>query len=522
MGQCQLIRQSLDVDQIVVGRERRHSKANFQGCHFQGKTSRPLQCQYGPGNIRLGTLVSPKTRRFADEYSLLATTVGSGSSGDVQLARCLQGDGLVAVKILDKTGLTKKQQRALIREVDILLGMDHSNIIRLLQVFDEHDKIYLVMEYCSGGTLEEKLEKKDRFGEREAALVMHQVLSAVSYCHSRPSGKVIHRDLKLANFVYNQKGEDAMLKLLDFGLSRVLAPGGSINSAAGTLEFMAPEVLREEQHGEACDLWSVGIMAYTLVSGKLPFDGADAEIESAILRGDWHMNDDVWAGVSASAKAFVTSLLCSDPRGRPNADAALSLPWMAEVTAQSKLDATPPLTMDVLHRLEQFANENAMRRAAAAIAVYSQVELQGDDVDAAEKQFHSVDANGHGTITQEELTKVLQLELGIGPDRCRWIFEQMDLNGDKEIQRSEFLAAVVGVRLLRSNKEVGKAFKHFDSSQDGKIHPGELAGMLGDTFCGRPTKHIFSELDSNGDHVVDFEEFSSMVNTSNPKLLNDM
>merc|ERR1712070_94572 len=135
----------------------------------------------------------------------------------------------------------------------------------------------------------------------------------------------------------------------DFGLSRVLAPGGSINSAAGTLEFMAPEVLREEQHGEACDLWGVGIMAYKLLSGKLPFDGTDTEIESSILRGDWHMNDDVWAGISAAAKGFVTSLLCSDPCGRPNADAALCLPWMAEVTAQAKLDAPPPLTMDVLH-----------------------------------------------------------------------------------------------------------------------------------------------------------------------------
>lgn len=435
-------------------------------------------------------------------------------SGDVRLAQCLRTGGFVAVKTLEKAGLTKKQQRVLMREVDIHLCMDHTNIIRLLQVFDEADKVYLVMEYCSGGTLSERLAEKGKLSEKEAALVVYQALSAISYCHGRPSGKVIHRDLKLDNFVYNQKGDAAVLKLLDFGLSRVIAPGGPLlKNAAGTLEFMAPEVLRDEQHGEACDLWAIGVMAYTLLSGKLPFDGSDNDsIESAILQGNLLMNGGLWDGISGPPKAFIMQLLSKYPAERPSADAALLQPWMAQF--KTKAEYAPPLSMDVLRGIESFAGENVMRRAAAAIAVYSQIDLEGEDVKLAEKQFRSFDVDGNGAISQEELTHVLQRESGISAERCQWVFEQLDIDGDQEIQRSEFLAAVVGARLLRSHSEIDKAFNHFDLSNDGKIHPRELTGILGETFCGMSTKRVFSEVDRNGDNVIDFDEFSSMVKTS--------
>jgi len=114
----------------------------------------------------------------------------------------------------------------------------------------------------------------------------------------------------------------------------------------------------------------------------------------------------------------------------------------------------------------------------------------------------------------------LQSELGITAERCRWVFDQLDLVGDRQIQRSEFLAAVLGARLLRSEAEIHKAFNCFDLAKDGKIHPAELVGVLGNTFCGKPTKDIFAQLDTNGDHVIDFNEFSVMVNDprcSSPK-----
>merc|ERR1719454_700313 len=257
-------------------------------------------------------------------------------------------------------------------------------------------------------------------------------------------------------------------------------------------------------------------MAYTLLSGKLPFDGTDdTKLESAILEGDLQMNDDVWEGISEGAKNFIRELLNNNPAKRPTAEAALLMPWMAS-TSEIVVPASEgtQASLNVLRCLEDFATENAVRRAAAAIAVCSQTDLKGEDVQLAENQFQSIDADENGSISEDELTKVLQLELGIPSEKCQWIFKQLDLNGDHEIQRSEFLAAVVGARLLCSSTEIDKAFKCFDFSRDGKIHKMELIGMLGDSFCGKPTNQIFSELDVNGDLVIDFHEFSSMVKTS--------
>lgn len=519
MGQCQAVDQDFNgYTEVVVGRERKHRRASVNAAHARTQKQSASTCQAHPINLRHSSIVSPKSRCFAEDYTLLATTLGHGMSGDVRLARCCRSGGLVAVKTLDKTnGLLRKEQsvrHALLREVDIHLRMDHANIVRLLQVFDEPDKIYLVMEYCSGGTLVDKLQERVRFDEQESAALIHQMLSAVNYCHCRPSGKVIHRDLKLANFVFDRQDGRAVLKLLDFGLSRVILPGGPlVKNAAGTLEFMAPEVLRGQQHGEACDLWAIGVMAYLLLSGELPFDGLDSdELEHAILKGDFHMSGAVWTGISESAKSFVRELLSSNPAERPSADVALGRPWMSTVL-DSKAEDSTVVFLDLLERIEGFAKENPMRRAAAAIAVYSQLHLEGEDVELALKQFRSLDVNRNGVISQKEMTKVLQRELGISSERCHWVFQQLDLDGDREIHLSEFLAAAIGARLLRSHTMIDQVFDCIDVSKDGKIQSQELTSILGETFCGRQTKHIFSELDTNGDHEIDLSEFSAMVAT---------
>lgn len=458
-------------------------------------------------------MTQPRSRCFADEFELLPTSLGSGMSGEVLLGRCRIAGGLVAVKTLSKQGLTKKQQYALLREVDIYSRLDHANITRLLRVFDEDDKTYLVMEYCSGGNLGEKLLEKRRFEEKEAAVAVHQALSAIAYCHSQ---KVVHRDIKLVNFVYNSK--DGALKLLDFGVSRLLAPGAQLpNSIAGTLEFMAPEVLRGEQHGQGCDIWAIGVIAHSLLTGKLPFDGVeDRDVERAILGGSLELKDEDWAGISEHAKAFVQGLLSNDPAERPSAKTALLTPWMTMVAPRIDAADTQILRKQDLRGIEGFASENSMRRAAAAMAVYSKVDLEGDDVKLADLQFQTLDTDGSGAISEKELTQVLQSELGITAERCRSMFDQLDLLGNREIHRSEFLAAVVGTRLLRSESgsltELRKAFNCFDQSRDGKIHLNELVSVLGKTFCGKPTQDIFLQLDTNCDQMIDFSEFSSMVN----------
>jgi calcium-dependent protein kinase len=262
-----------------------------------------------------------------------------------------------------------------------------------------------------------------------------------------------------------------------------------------------------------CDMWSVGIMAHNLLTGQLPFDGCDEkEVEMSIVRGKLAMESSVWDGVGEAARSFVKELLSTNPAERPTAESALTHPWIQSMVWSN--DTCGPLSIDVLTSIEKFANANSIRRAAANLAVLGQIDLKGEDVKLAERQFNSLDIDGNGTISQKELTDVLQQELGISPERSAWVFEQLDLDGDSEIQRSEFLAAVVGARFLQSRSDVEKAFQCFNLTKRGKICQKDLTNVLGKTFCGKPTKQIFTELDVNSDRVIDFVEFSAHVDTS--------
>lgn len=497
------------------------------------------------GNLRVGAKVSPACRSLASEYELMDTVLGTGMSGTVLLGRprCCSGsfsasleatstqtgssststaappspvsEGLVAVKTLEKKGLTDTQVGRLLLEVDIYLRMDHVNIAKLLRVFNEAEKVYLVMEYCSGGSLCDRLLQSGPFSDQAAAAAVRQVLSAVNYCHCHPEGKVCHRDLKHSNFIYSSDREGAPLKLVDFGLSRVLQKHRQISSYAGTLYYMAPEVVLRQKYDESCDLWSVGVIAYSLLCGEPPFGGTTEQgVVEAIARAHFSMDGEVWKGVSENAKDLIRRLLQVDPSKRPTAEQALQHPWLVAAAASKCWGPQVPvrLSKTVLERVRRFAHESAVRRAAAALVVYSRG-IPGFDESARllEAQFRALDADGNGTISAGELVQALQETLGVPPKEAAWIFSQLDVDGDTELHHSEFLAAAMGAHLLRCTDTVREAFSRFDLDRDGKIDLGELLAVLGPRFCGTPTQDIFNQLDKNGDSAVDLDEFSSCI-----------
>jgi len=494
-----------------VGRERRYSRQLLQQnrlerLELQTRTQRRLDTQNTCwlGDIRLGTLVSPRCRTFAAEYKLTTASVGKGMSGHVRLACARQEPQCkVAVKTLDKKGLSQRALRDLRREVDIYLRMDHAHIVQLLRVFDEHEKIYLVMEYCSGGSLAQRLEQQGHYTEQAAADAIRQVLRAVSYCHSRPVGAVCHRDLKLANFVYVDDGE--LLKLVDFGLSRVLAPGGPrLQNCAGTLDFMAPEVLLRRAYNESCDLWSVGVMAFCLLTGHRPYGGTtEAEVMDAIQSGKLQTECEVWRGTRDSSRDFVLRLLELQPSEHP---------WLAKAASEPSGEVkTRTVSGEVLRSVRSFASESPANRAVAALLAYADGAPAGEDVDFVEEQFRMLDTDGNGTLSLAELMGPLREALGVSEEECQRIFDGIDVVNDHEIQRSEFLAAATFARLVHNESAIRRAFNRLDLDQDGQISVMELTAVLGQRFCGEPSSKIFREWDSNGDQAVSFEEFMAVL-----------
>jgi len=483
------------------------------------------------GNLRVGAKVSPPCRTFSSEYELLDKVVGKGMNGDILLAKPRQDvrlfdeggtsapcssdqEGLVAVKKLDKKGLSEAELSKVLMEVDIYLKMDHAHICKLLQVFNEEAAVYLVMEYCSGGSLSDCLLKAGRYNEERAATVLRQVLSAVNYCHCHPEGKVCHRDLKHSNFLYASEEEGAALKMLDFGLSRVLSEScPRLSTFAGTLYYMAPEVVTGQRYNESCDMWSVGVMAYSLLCGEPPFHrSTDEGVAKAISRAELgDMNSKGWAGVSDLAKDFTKQHLQVDPSRRPTAEEALQHPWLTTLTGGPPgtpgQKAAVPLSRDVLERVRCFAHESPVRRASAALVVYSRGRLVSEQAHDLEAQFSALDVDGNGTISATELVQALETTLGISPSEANFIFGQLDLDGDTMIHHSEFLAAAMGAEVLQCSHAVHEAFSRFDLDRDGKIELGEWQSVLGEHFCGTPTHEIFRELDKNGDCFIDFDEF---------------
>jgi len=463
------------------------------------------------GNVRVGTRVSPASHTFVDDYTLLDSKIGRGMNGDILLAvsrhttqRCSPIH--VAVKKFAKQDTSEVAMAYALQEADIYLRMDHINITRLFRVYNEPDNLYMVMEYCSGGSLADRLLSHGRFSENEAVRTTRQMLAAINYCHKHSQGKICHRDVKHANFVYASAAEDAPLKLLDFGLSHVLSKKKPhMTKYAGTPHYLAPEVIKRRAYKESCDVWSLGVIVFSLLDGQLPFNGDSVmDVERAILMDEVIMQGSVWSGLSGLAKNFVAGLLEKKPAFRPTAAEALQHPWLSIDTSTS-LQVSP----EILQALVRFASQSHICRAAAATLVYSGCIPNSKDTVSLEAQFQLLDANADGSISVSELALALNRTLGTSLEDAQKIFQTLDLDGDAGIQYSEFLAAIVGNKVLGQPNAIEEAFKHFDLIGDGTIQLSELEAVLGRQFCGTSTAEIFEALDMNDDNSVDLQEFAA-------------
>jgi calcium-dependent protein kinase len=170
-------------------------------------------------------------------------------------------------------------------EINIMIKMDHPNIIKLYEVFEDNRYIHLIMEMCTGGELFdrilERITKKKLYTEREAASIFKQVMSAICYCHGQ---NICHRDLKPENLLLNTPEEDASIKVIDFGLSKIFSDQNhKMTTKVGTAYYVSPEVLAGD-YDEKCDVWSAGVILYILLTGEPPFNGPnDNDIYKKIL-----------------------------------------------------------------------------------------------------------------------------------------------------------------------------------------------------------------------------------------------
>lgn len=253
-------------------------------------------------------------------------TLGQGSFAVVRIGKCLADQSTWAVKIINKSALNDRDREALASEISIVLTVSHPHIVAVKEVFETKNKVHVVMELMSGGELFDRIVAKSFYSEQEAKKTILEVVSAIDYCHDR---NIAHRDLKPENLLYASTADDAVIKLADFGLARVLAPDQMFRNICGTPGYVAPEILGSEGYGIAVDMWSIGIILYILLCGYPPFyDEDNARLFRLIKAGDYEFDPQFWDPISPAAKDLVSRLLKVDTEERLTAKQMLAHPWM--------------------------------------------------------------------------------------------------------------------------------------------------------------------------------------------------
>jgi len=420
--------------------------------------------------VKKDSFVLDKKTKFWDDYTI-EHELGKGSYGDV--FKCIHnasGD-IRAVKQIKRSKIVNHTR--FINEVTALKMMDHPNIIKMFEVYEEEEAVYLVQELCTGGELYDRIIKDEYLTEKTTARIFQQILHSIVYSHKN---KISHRDLKPENFMFESEKEDSNIKLIDFGLSKsffkIDETSGDVGlvrmkTKAGTSLFMAPEVFSSD-YSQACDMWSAGIILFIMLWGYPPFYGeTNEEIQKEILEGELEFDDEVWDEISANAKDLIMKLLSSEDK-RISAKEALLHPWIKEKESNILIPSIH------LNRLKEFQKSKKLKKAALT---YLATRTSDSDVNEEMKLFVKLDKNKDGYLTLKELREGMKdIE---NADEVAEILQGVDIDNNGAINYTEFIAATLDQKSYFSQtKKMDDVFKVFDRDGDGVIDEDEIRQLL--------------------------------------------
>lgn len=270
--------------------------------------------------------------RDIKDYYDFGNKLGEGKFGLVKGAFDKKTRDKVAIKIIDKSKLEGIEQEMVMTEVEIMTFCRHSNIVKCFDHFEDHENIYIVLEYLSGGTLVKFLSFQDSIlNEKKIKEIIHQIAKGINYMHYFG---ILHRDLKPENLMMSDKNyEIAKLKIVDFGLCKILGVKEEANEAYGTLSFAAPEVVLNKSYNNTVDVWSIGVIKYFLVSGNLPFVSNDKnfdKIVNQITTAEVTFNPQVWSRLSPLSIDLTKKCLEKNPKNRLNITDFINHEWFRE------------------------------------------------------------------------------------------------------------------------------------------------------------------------------------------------
>ncbi|NXR90970.1 KCC1G kinase, partial [Hypocryptadius cinnamomeus] len=298
-----------------------------------------------------------------------------GAFSEVFLVKQKSTGKLFALKCIKKSPLNRDS--TLENEIAVLKKIKHENIVTLEDIYESTTHFYLVMQLVSGGELFDRILERGVYTEKDASLVIHQVLTAVKYLHENG---IVHRDLKPENLLYLTPEENSKIMITDFGLSK-MEQNGIMSTACGTPGYVAPEVLAQKPYSKAVDCWSIGVITYILLCGYPPFyEETESKLFEKIKEGYFEFESPFWDDISESAKDFIRHLLEKNPSARFTCEEALRHPWINGNTALHR-DIYPSVSAQIQ---KNFAKSKWRQAFNAAAVVHHMKKLHMSGHGAAE------------------------------------------------------------------------------------------------------------------------------------------
>ncbi|XP_039740286.1 ribosomal protein S6 kinase alpha-5 [Pteropus medius] len=389
----------------------------------------PFQFHMGvdrPGATNVARSAMMKDSPFYQHYDLDLKDKPLGEGSFSICRKCIhkKSNQAFAVKIISKRMEANTQ-----KEITALkLCEGHPNIVKLHEVFHDQLHTFLVMELLNGGELFERIKKKKHFSETEASYIMRKLVSAVSHMHDVG---VVHRDLKPENLLFTDENDNLEIKVIDFGFARLKPPDNQpLKTPCFTLHYAAPELLNHNGYDESCDLWSLGVILYTMLSGQVPFQSHDrsltctsaVEIMKKIKKGDFSFEGEAWKNVSQEAKDLIQGLLTVDPNKRLKMSGLRYNEWLQD---GSQLSSNPLMTPDILgssgaavhtcvkatfhafnkYKREGFCLQNVDKAPLAKRRKMKKTSTSTETRSSSSESSHSSSSHSHGKTTP---TKTLQ------------------------------------------------------------------------------------------------------------------
>jgi calcium-dependent protein kinase len=512
------------------------------------------QNSYNPMFTKIDVVFN-KTANVSSLYKI-EKIIGSGTCGKV-FKVVQKATGLIrAMKLLKKEIIINEKiiNEKIQKEINILSRLDHPNVMKIYECYEDEKFYYIICEYIEGPELYEQIILLRNFNENIALRIMRQLLSAVFYMHCH---NIVHMDLKAENILLNiQKRKcnidkkvsethidknlytkntfksykscsdkniqntmislpiddlDINIKIIDFSSSNsVFNTDSSINipEIVGSPHYIAPEVIKKK-YNKKSDIWSCGVILYIMLSGLPPYDGdTDEEIINSIETGKYDFEGEEWYGVSSDAKDLITKMLNYNINDRISAEYALKHKWFSKYN-DNRFDLN--YKTKLLRNLTKFQREKAVLKTVKAFIIHKM--SNDNEIIELRKIFQSFDKNGDGRLAYDELYDGLNECMGeafIKSD-IEGIIKSIDQNKDGYIEYEEFLRAFVNKESTFTDKNLSSTFNILDTNKNGSLGLDEIRHFLGKGSNNTAVELFMKDLGKRGENLINYDKFKERM-----------